>query len=681
MSESGSTQLPSGPVKGMADLPAGKGPISARIEKLPPPLMALSKPQTVTGDIIRRDQDNGLIRIRSDQGDIIELRARPAQTAKMPPEGTRVQIDLPAGKPPRQAALRPLPDQAPVRKEETQPPLPKAERSETPPPQSPPEQNKNREAAPAQPASQLPPAVATPLPAETPETSSPARPVIAGPAPLLPSDGLVRLLPLAPADQENILRYSSSPAPLIKTIMDRIIIRAAVMTEAAPLRADFAVPLATAALPPPASALSSPQPPLPQSTAPPATLILKAPDAAASFTIITPEQMNMLALEAIGSMATAPQPAHILTPTGPTPAFSKPQILDVQISAIIPPAPVLITPPAENVQAARAPLPFTTPDNILFLTSENKATDRPARVIGHTQQNQPVITYSPPGQAHPALFTMQIQPAVPLPADSQIILSPPPALSSTLPSVDSVQHAAPLPTAVPLNWNFMPGTAWPAADEMIRFLQHNAPPLLQNLAQTTPNPALPQSLPAAALLFIAAVRAGDLGGWLNERTIDALRRAGRSDIVDNLSRGMGANARLAAEPAAQDWRALNLPLYWQEELHKIMLYYRRDEPDQDGNSKDGKKRGTRFIFDLELPRMGPVQLDGLHRNKGDSNEGRLDLILRTVSAVSPAMQQTMRRHYLSALQTTGLHGELSFQGQARQFVKIEIPYPRTGVSV
>lgn len=75
--------------------------------------------------------------------------------------------------------------------------------------------------------------------------------------------------------------------------------------------------------------------------------------------------------------------------------------------------------------------------------------------------------------------------------------------------------------------------------------------------------------------------------------------------------------------------------------------------------------------------MGTVQLDGLHRPVAeDAQNGRLDLILRTIRPVSTLMQQKMRQTYYNALTQAGVHGELQFQGTAERFVKINAATPR-----
>ena len=102
------------------------------------------------------------------------------------------------------------------------------------------------------------------------------------------------------------------------------------------------------------------------------------------------------------------------------------------------------------------------------------------------------------------------------------------------------------------------------------------------------------------------------------------------------------------------------------------MYYRHDDSHKQDDAEEDKRKGTRFLFDLTLDRMGPVQLDGLHRPQEAG--GRLDLVVRTEASLSQAMQKTMRSAYINALEKAKVVGELSFQDKPDKFVKIDLPH-------
>ena len=60
--------------------------------------------------------------------------------------------------------------------------------------------------------------------------------------------------------------------------------------------------------------------------------------------------------------------------------------------------------------------------------------------------------------------------------------------------------------------------------------------------------------------------------------------------------------------------------------------HRRDEDGEEG--EEGEVEGaTRFVVELELSRLGPLQLDGLVR------QSRFDLIVRTTSPLAAEMRR------------------------------------------
>jgi hypothetical protein len=220
-------------------------------------------------------------------------------------------------------------------------------------------------------------------------------------------------------------------------------------------------------------------------------------------------------------------------------------------------------------------------------------------------------------------------------------------------------------TAPPATFNplDMAWSGWPALQEASATLTQIAPHAAQALAQIVPNASLPQQLPAAALLFIAAIRSGDFESWIGPKTIDLLRKADKTDLVGRLTRDAASITRSASEPVAQDWRPVPLPFYSDGQMQGAMLWYRRDDSHKDENDSTNERK-TRFVFDLRLTRMGQVQLDGLAKGQ------RIDLILRTTKPVSAPMRLDMRQKYLSTLESASFTGELSFQDKVEQFVKI-----------
>ncbi len=350
---------------------------------------------------------------------------------------------------------------------------------------------------------------------------------------------------------------------------------------------------------------------------------------------------------------------HVLSQPGALPAVQT-QTQNAFIVSIQPPG-VQITPPVQaatqnftallnQVQSPAFPIINGSPQGV------------PAIVAGTTPQNLPVVILRPPALPLPQSFILQT-PAPNIQTGTQILIRPQAMQVLTQPSLPQAVtgqavplQAQPLPLALLLQ----PGP-WPIMDELYQGLLRVSPQAALALSQSVPNPGGTVSqLTPAALMFVAAVRSGDFASWLGGKTLDALQRIGKGNLPGRLGTEMASLNR--GDAPVGEWRAVPLPMFWQGEIQKITLYTRQDRDAFGKDENDGQQ--TRFVFDLDLSRMGPVQLDGLIKGQ------RLDLIVRTELPFSEPMRQAMRQAYTDALYSTELTGELSFQGDTKHWVNV-----------
>jgi len=339
--------------------------------------------------------------------------------------------------------------------------------------------------------------------------------------------------------------------------------------------------------------------------------------------------------------------------------------IDINILRLTPPTPLInaATPNAGAAQPAIQSIPAATnfPPQILTTPQAGALT---GKVTGFTPQGLPLITARFPGAALPQSFILQFKTNnVQLGSNIEFIAKQPAQLTAT--------------TAQAVTNPLLRGFQWPAVDQLMQTLQQLNPQMAASLTRTLPNAGNPAQLGTAAMMIIAAIRSGDFSGVLGERKMDALQRAGRDNILNQLTQSRAPAAATAAPEAASggDWRAVPLPMFWEGEIQRVTLYTRK-EGDDSNHNQDNKKIGqTRFVFDLSLTRMGDVQLDGFLKDT------RLDLIVRTQNAFSLPMQQTMRQAYSGALGHTDLTGELNFQGSTAHWVNVLEEKEQLGVDV
>ena len=91
--------------------------------------------------------------------------------------------------------------------------------------------------------------------------------------------------------------------------------------------------------------------------------------------------------------------------------------------------------------------------------------------------------------------------------------------------------------------------------------------------------------------------------------------------------------------------------------------------DDNSDEQDKARKGTRFILDLDLSRLGRIQLDGLVYQK----DKHMDLIVRTEIPLPPRMHEDIRNIFQEAAEVTGIKGGISFQAAPPNFVETTPP--------
>lgn len=612
---SGPTKIPPQHIPGQPPPAKPPGNPNVLLEKLPAELSDVKKTIEIKGRVIR-DHGDGRLDIRTEQGDV---------TVKADPRtlnvrvGDEVEIEIPPGRPPQNARVTaetpapPRTSQTPVDVEVRPPPTQPVQRPDAPPP--------------------------------------------------LSEGQVVRLQPLTPAEAAQ---YVPLPAETVAAIIPEIV---AAKTEIIAQEAeDFIQAQIITIIAPPASAASLTPTTIPQPT--PSAFATPAPAQPTQIDValIKPQLIPTLPTGDLTAKAAIPQPSFTLPASAPDVTASIPSLLQVpsqilqnpalapfraQITALdTAPSPAIVTPKIP-------PSPVITPEALAknlekpLILQNHKAGEIPAVVTGLTPQKLPVISLFNPATNTEMFFIMHVPAGTILPG-TEITLLPQQPLQSMTPVTAQVTMA-PMPS-----W-FLTPEPWPMMDEIYQTLAQMMPRAAQVISNMTPSPQNPAQLGPAVLFFIAAVRGGDLTQWLGNNAVDALRRGGKAGLLNRLGQESSALNRLAGDPVSNDWRAMSLPMLFDNQMHKIALYYKNDSESQ---QQDQQGKQTRFIFDLSLDALGKVQLDGLFRAK------RLDLIVRTLTPFSLPMQQDMRRIYSGALGETSITGDLSFQNKPEQWVTI-----------
>ncbi len=276
------------------------------------------------------------------------------------------------------------------------------------------------------------------------------------------------------------------------------------------------------------------------------------------------------------------------------------------------------------------------------------------KVSGVTPQGRPIV------QTHAGPLSLETR--SPLPKGANITLE---IAGKAVPPAR--------PDAIPLRLRegVIQTREWPALSEAARILQAANPAAAQHLIQALiPRPDA--RLGASILFFVSALRGGDLKGWLGTETDRALGKA-KPSLRARLGEEFKQLGRSIEETPARDFRVIPVPFITGSEIEQIRLFIKRsDEEDEEDPEGEG---GTRFVVDLDLSRLGRMQLDG---RVGERNR-KFDLTVRSAHALPGDVRNGIRAIFQQANEITGVKGAVSFQAAPPRFVEIPSGHGREGI--
>jgi hypothetical protein len=363
-------------------------------------------------------------------------------------------------------------------------------------------------------------------------------------------------------------------------------------------------------------------------------------------TVIRPAETQAPAPPPSRGMTATPQPAtNNLAATNNLPAPTAGQKLPLELVSVLPPAgssangTASTASPASGPQTAllailRAPSPngqaiLALPEGLAALDQHIEGTAG-TRLLLLPMPHLPATPEAAPGPVQ--MFSTLLEIAALLDEKAA-----PPLSANATTSLHSSQAATAAGADARAAALAMPGPA------------QTGDLLAQNL------PRVGAQLAAGLAYFIRARLSDKPAAWPGSELRQALQSAGRPELVAKLEQGFAELAR-AAPQTSQDgqWKTMVLPLLDEQALHQARLAIRRD-PGKGDQPKDGKPAGVHFLLDVELSRMGALQLDGLVRGK------RFDLMLRSHKPLDSQMQNEIQRLFAEAKSVTGITGEIYFQ--------------------
>ena len=363
------------------------------------------------------------------------------------------------------------------------------------------------------------------------------------------------------------------------------------------------------------------------------------------------------------------QPPLSAAPTVSVSTFSPPPADAPSVPARTPAAPVTDTPTAPvPTQTPSAPViaAVSAPDPAVFESAP--LSDIPAKPAADTS---PPLPFQPPEPA------VKDAPRSPASADGAPVLKgvvfhpddDRPVLIATKSGALVLETAVRLPHLTPVSVKILPSavpdapalekTPLPEFKNTWTVLTH----ALDTLRRTDESAfeavkaVLPQTggkLPALMLSYMnAAARGVSFSDFIGEANVAALAKTENgATLLKRLEREFSTSAKKATD-GKNGWKGWDIPLLSGSVVEPVSLYLQRPNENEFRRAQtDRKQAGVRFAVDINLTRLGKMQLEGLaHRQTR-----RFDLILRHQNALPPDFDAAVRGIFtqtLTALNYTG----------------------------
>ncbi len=159
--------------------------------------------------------------------------------------------------------------------------------------------------------------------------------------------------------------------------------------------------------------------------------------------------------------------------------------------------------------------------------------------------------------------------------------------------------------------------------------------------------------------FVQAAKTGDAAQWLGAATIKALDEVGESGrkASAKITKDLLGVSRITSE-ALGEWRAINIPFLSGQAIQPVSLFIKhlQDEDTAPQTEESKKTSAVRFLFEIELSKIGRTQIDGLTYPK----EKQLDLIIRTEKKLPEEAAPAIREIYAETLEAVGYKGTVTF---------------------
>ncbi len=166
------------------------------------------------------------------------------------------------------------------------------------------------------------------------------------------------------------------------------------------------------------------------------------------------------------------------------------------------------------------------------------------------------------------------------------------------------------------------------------------------------------------LFFLSALKKGNLDTWLGHDVKEALELSGKHSLLAALKDEIEGGRAGAVDNMGTSWKGTTVPYLDGDKLQQFRFYVHQDNR-QPKPGQSERDLARRFLIDVSLTRLGPIQIDGL------VNQKKLDLIVRTVNGLPEDLRNDLRVRFAHAMEEVRYTGSLIFQTSKQGWVELK----------
>lgn len=200
--------------------------------------------------------------------------------------------------------------------------------------------------------------------------------------------------------------------------------------------------------------------------------------------------------------------------------------------------------------------------------------------------------------------------------------------------------------------------------EGLATLAQSQPALLRDTISNRLPQANAHQMGGALLFFLSAMQRNDFNSWLGPEFSSQLENLGRIDLIKKIQEEWQGARTQGYDMVNGEWKGFTVPYLDQDKIQHFRFYV-HDQSQKKEQGKGGGEWARRFLVEVALSRLGPLQMEGLVQKK------KLDLIVRTDAPLDDTLRQDLNSRFASAMEEVRYTGTLLFRANKQGWIDMK----------